>query len=296
MKSMTGFGRAICQNKGMSLETAIRTLNNRYFQLKVKLSPELSDFEPTIRERVQQNISRGSVELSMKLEYPLTDHSRLSLDHGLAREYVYNLKKLSSLINIPGIEIDKTIKLDSLLTLENIWTLHAPELVHDDLMTLLTESLDMSLVKVQEMREAEGLKLRGMLLEHFNKIREEIPGIEALAARHNDQVYATLSKRLEEKCGSIPLDSGRLAEEVLYYCEKSNICEELDRLKFHIQSALGMCQEQGAIGRKIEFLVQEMFREVNTLGVKAASAEISTHVVQLKTLLDNLKEQIQNIE
>ncbi|MBN2384161.1 YicC family protein [bacterium] len=296
MKSMTGFGRAICQEKGMSLETTIRTLNNRYFQMKVRLSPELCDYEAAIREIVQQSISRGTVELTMKLEYPLTDYSRLGLDHGLAREYIYNLKKLTSTIDIPGLEIDKSIRLDTLLGLDNIWTVKSPELISEDLLSLIKTSLDQALVDVIEMRTNEGQKLQAILIEHFTMIQAELPRIESLANQQHDLVYAMLQKRLAEKFGSVPVDQARLAEEVLYYCERSNVVEEVNRLKFHVQAALELCQTEGPLGRKVEFLIQELFREVNTLGVKAASAEVSARVVELKTLLDQLKEQIQNIE
>lgn len=296
MKSMTGFGRGLSHSHGMSLETTIRALNHRHCMIKVKIPPELFELENFIRNTVSQSISRGSVEIYMKLEYPLSEFSRLKLDHVLAREYVYHLQKLSSTIDIPRVTVDNSIRLDSLLNIEAIWSLEAPDFPVEDLKSLIGNSLTEAIQGVQDMREAEGQKLNQIIKNLFSEINQITQEIEDLMQQHQETVVNRLKKKIQERFFEAPVNQMRLEEEVLYYCEKSDITEEIDRLKTHLQAALEACNDNDPVGRKLEFLIQEMHREANTLGVKAASAEISSRVVTLKTLLDKLKEHIHNIE
>lgn len=296
MRSMTGFGRGISHSQGISLETTIRTLNNRYCQIKMKLSPELYELENEIRDRIQERISRGIVEVSMKLEYPLTDLSRLKVDHVLAREYVYNLQKMKSKIDLPGLNLDPSIRLDALLQIEPIWNLQTPELHLEELRACLLQSLGTALDGVSEMRDSEGDKLKTIISNLLEEVNGVIPQIEQLAGVQDELIYKRLRQRVEERFPDLNFSDNRLREEVHYYCERSDITEEVERLKAHLGAAFTMIGEAVPIGRKFEFLVQEMHREANTLGVKAASAAISSHVIFLKTQLDRIKEQILNIE
>lgn len=296
MKSMTGFGRGIAHAQGMSLETTIRTLNHRYCQTKIKLSPELYEFESEVRDYLLQRISRGTVELMMKLEYPLSDISRLKVDYVLAREYIYSLQKMRTKIDLPGITIEPSIRLDALLNLDAIWCVQPPEIPPEEMRKLMWESLEIALDAVIEMRSIEGEKLTMVIKTILANIETIVPAIEALAQTQYDIVFERCRSRFEEKFSAAAIDDQRIQEEVHFFCERGDITEELDRLKSHLVATIKEIDEPGPSGRKMEFLIQEMYREANTLGVKAASAEISTHVISLKTDLDKLKEQILNIE
>ncbi|MFC1850056.1 YicC/YloC family endoribonuclease [candidate division CSSED10-310 bacterium] len=296
MKSMTGFGRGLSHSQGISLETTLRSVNHRYCLIKIKIPPELYALENMIRTIALENIARGTVEISMKLEYPQSEVSRLKLDHVLAREYVYHLQKLSSKVDMPGLTMDNAVRLDSLLNLDALWSLETPDLPVDDVKSLLTTSLKEALKSVNLMRQTEGEKLKGIIQELLTEVKKIVAEVEALASHQFDTIRERLQTRIQEKLLDNPINEKRLEEEILYYCEKSDITEEIDRLKTHLQAAFDMCLEDDPVGRKVEFLIQEMFREANTLGVKAASTDISSKVVLLKTLLDKLKEQVQNIE
>lgn len=296
MKSMTGFGRALHQDQGMSCESTVRTLNHRYKQIKLKVSSELYEMEPFIRDIINDRISRGTVDVNIKLDYPLSDLSRLQLDYTLAREYVYHLRKLSSKVDIPGVDLDHKIRLDSLLQLDSIWSLQTPNFPEEELKRLVSASLQKAFDEVDEVRETEGQKLKSIITEQLDGFKKVLPEVVALAEQQSIVITERCQKKLSEKLSDISVDEKRLLEEVHYFCERADITEELDRIQVHLDSAFEILDSDSPIGRRFEFLIQELFREVNTLGVKATLADISTRVIELKTQLDKLKEQLQNIE
>lgn len=296
MRSMTGFGRGKCNENGMLLTSTIRTLNHRHCQIKIKIPPEIYELETFIRNILKKRLARGTLEVIVKLEYHLNNINRLDIDELLAREYISKLKELKSVGDIDGIVIDDKLQLESFLQLDSIWSLKPPELDMNTLKEIVSIAMDEALNNVIKMREKEGENLRQVIINILKEFRNILPEIRKFASQQQQIVSDRLKLKLAERFPDIKTNNRRLEEEILYYCEKSNITEELDRLKSHIQAAFEMSQDDGAVGRKFEFLTQEMYREINTLGVKAASAQISTLVIQLKTLVETLKEQIQNIE
>jgi len=292
IRSMTGFGRSKYENELREYIVEIKAVNNRYNDVNIKMSRSISYLEEKVKKVITNTISRGKLDVYVGFVNNSDTGKEIKLNVDLAKRYIDELKKLSSetgiIDDINVMEVSKLPDVFSIRTEDE----EAEEIIWEELLICLTEGLD-NLVK---MRETEGEKIKTDMKERLNDISKKITEISKLSSGLVNEYIVKLEKRVNEILKNNPVDESRLAQEIVMYSDKSSVQEELTRLKSHISQFLNLLEEDIAIGKKLDFLVQEINREINTIGSKANNLEITNLVVDIKTEIENIREQIQNIE
>ena len=291
IKSMTGFGRSTYENEGREYIIEIKSVNNRFTDINIKMPRNLNYLEEKIRKQILSNISRGKVEVSIQLNNNSDLGKKINLNTDIAKKYVEELKKLSEETNIiDNINIMDVARFPDVLNIRI--DEEAEEVIEKELFTALDSAIDSFL----DMRQKEGSKIKVDLENRIEVIKQKIEQISSISAGLVDEYVVKLETRIKELLKTDVVDQTRLAQEVGIYSDKCSVEEEITRLKSHISQFLNLLNENIAIGKKLDFLIQEMNRETNTIGSKANNLEITNFVVDIKTELENIREQIQNIE
>ena len=291
IKSMTGFGRSTYENEGREYIVEIKSVNNRFTDINIKMPRNLNYLEEKIRKQILSNISRGKVEVSIQLNNNSDLGKKINLNTDIAKKYVEELKKLSEETNIiDNINIMDVARFPDVLNIRI--DEEAEEVIEKELFTALDSAIDSFL----DMRQKEGSKIKVDLENRIEVIKQKIEQISSISAGLVDEYVVKLETRIKELLKTDVVDQTRLAQEVVNYSDKCSVEEEITRLKSHISQFLNLLNENIAIGKKLDFLIQEMNRETNTIGSKANNLEITNFVVDIKTELENIREQIQNIE
>ena len=291
IKSMTGFGRSTYENEGREYIVEIKSVNNRFTDINIKMPRNLNYLEEKIRKQILNNISRGKVEVSIQLNNNSDLGKKINLNTDIAKKYIEELKKLSEETNIiDNINIMDVAKFPDVLNIRI--DEEAEEVIEKELFTALDSAIDSFL----DMRQKEGSKIKVDLENRIEVIKQKIEQISSISAGLVDEYVVKLETRIKELLKTDVVDQTRLAQEVVIYSDKCSVEEEITRLKSHISQFLNLLNENIAIGKKLDFLIQEMNRETNTIGSKANNLEITNFVVDIKTELENIREQIQNIE
>ena len=291
IKSMTGFGRSTYENEGREYIVEIKSVNNRFTDINIKMPRNLNYLEEKIRKQILSNISRGKVEVSIQLNNNSDLGKKINLNTDIAKKYIEELKKLSEETNIiDNINIMDVAKFPDVLNIRI--DEEAEEVIEKELFTALDSAIDSFL----DMRQKEGSKIKVDLENRIEVIKQKIEQISSISAGLVDEYVVKLETRIKELLKTDVVDQTRLAQEVVIYSDKCSVEEEITRLKSHISQFLNLLNENIAIGKKLDFLIQEMNRETNTIGSKANNLEITNLVVDIKTELENVREQIQNIE
>lgn len=291
IKSMTGFGR--CESKvGEKVWIAeLRCVNNRFLDVKMKLPRGYAAFEDRIRKLVTVWHQRGRVDLVLAVSGDTAEMSRVKVNLDLARNYRQALREISAALQIsddisPGLIASYP---DVLIREQES---EDPELIWADLEGVLTEALQ----GCDRMRLEEGGILKEDLHARLQQFVQTVDTIEQSIPGLLQQRQRNLEERLEKLLGQVQLDPVRLAQEVSILADKTDVTEEIVRLRCHIKQLLAFLEEDVAVGRKLDFLIQEFLREVNTLGSKINDAGIAHMIVDLKSELEKMREQVQNIE
>lgn len=291
IKSMTGFGRSTYENESREYIIEIKSVNNRFTDINIKMPRNLNYLEEKIRKQILSNISRGKVEVSIQLNNNSDLGKKINLNTDIAKKYVEELKKLSEETNIiDNINIMDVARFPDVLNIRI--DEEAEEVIEKELFTALDSAIDSFL----DMRQKEGSKIKVDLENRIEVIKQKIEQISSISAGLVDEYVVKLETRIKELLKTDVVDQTRLAQEVVIYSDKCSVEEEITRLKSHISQFLNLLNENIAIGKKLDFLIQEMNRETNTIGSKANNLEITNFVVDIKTELENIREQIQNIE
>ena len=291
IKSMTGFGRSTYENEGREYIIEIKSVNNRFTDINIKMPRNLNYLEEKIRKQILSNISRGKVEVSIQLNNNSDLGKKINLNTDIAKKYVEELKKLSEETNIiDNINIMDVARFPDVLNIRI--DEEAEEVIEKELFTALDSAIDSFL----DMRQKEGSKIKVDLENRIEVIKQKIEQISSISAGLVDEYVVKLETRIKELLKTDVVDQTRLAQEVVIYSDKCSVEEEITRLKSHISQFLNLLNENIAIGKKLDFLIQEMNRETNTIGSKSNSLEITNTVIEIKTEIENLREQIQNVE
>lgn len=291
IKSMTGFGRSVYENEGREYLVEIKSVNNRFNDINIKMPRNLNYLEEKLKREILNSVSRGKIEVFVTFynNSDLGKNIKLNLD--MAKLYINELRKLAKdeeiIDNINVIDISKfpdvlNIKLDET----------AEETIEIELMTALKEAIKSFI----DMREKEGSKIKQDLEDRIKIISKKIEQISNISTGLVEEYIVKLETRIKELLKTDIVDEARLAQEVVIYSDKCSVEEEITRLKSHISQFLNLTNSNIAIGKKLDFLIQEMNRETNTIGSKANNLEITNLVVDIKTELENVREQVQNIE
>ena len=291
IKSMTGFGRSKYENEEREYTVEIKSVNNRYSDISIKMPRNLSSLEEKIKKQITTAISRGKIDVFITFINNSEKGKDIKINTELAKMYIKELKQLAKEGEIiDNINVIEVIRLPEVLniSLEN----DDEELILSELTVCTKNAIDSFIA----MRETEGLKIKEDLQNRINIISKKIDKINSISTGLVEEYVVKLEKRINDILKTSVVDETRLAQEIVIYSDKCSIEEEITRLRSHILQFTNLLETSGPIGKKLDFLVQEMNRETNTIGSKANSLEITNLVVDLKTEIENIREQIQNIE
>ncbi|MFJ7638659.1 YicC/YloC family endoribonuclease [Peribacillus sp. NPDC097206] len=288
--SMTGYGRGESQNEQVKVFAEIKTVNHRFCEYTIRMPRQLLVLEEKVKKMASEYIRRGRVELFITVEGKSLVSKNVDIDWNLADQYVSLMDAVKGKYNLGG-----SISLQDILQLESIFLMEEVATVPSDLEKLLMESVKGALENLKQMRVQEGQGLASDLQSQLKKFAEIVAGVKTYAPSVVKQYKDRLTIKLSELTDGMIEDS-RIVTEAAIFADKCDINEELTRLDSHVQQFSDTLKQGQPIGRKLDFLVQEMNREVNTIGSKANDSAITKEVVEMKSLLEKLKEQVQNIE
>ena len=288
MKSMTGFGRASLESNGKNY--IIKTVNNKYSDITVKSPKRLSFMEDKIRKQIANRITRGKVEVSVSFFDFSNKSKNVVLNKEIAKEYIKQLREIADENNLSeNISVVEIAKLPDILN--SIDSDNDEEIAGEAL-----KCLNMALDSLIEMRKAEGENIKQDLLVRIERVQNLVDKIAENSKGIVEEYVSKLEKRVKEILKTDVVDENRIAQEAVIYADKTSIEEELTRLNSHIVQFKELVNSDGPVGKKLDFMIQEMNRETNTIGSKAGSGEITKAVIDLKVELEDIREQIQNIE
>lgn len=291
IKSMTGFGRGEAEHKGRSWSVEVRCVNNRYLDLKMKLPRGYAMLEERVRSKVSTFHQRGRVDLFLSVSGDFSDLQEVKVNRVLASGY---RDALQSLAEEFGLQV--SVNAEQLAAYPDVVVREQKDEDLDSIWPLVEEVLDIALRNCDTMRSQEGFSLSADLRSRLQSFDETVTVIEKSIPLLVEQRQKNLQERLEKLLGNIGLDPARLAQEVAVIADKTDVTEEIVRLRSHIQQFNLFLDENGGVGRKLDFLIQEFLREVNTLASKISDASIAHLTVELKSELEKMREQVQNIE
>ncbi len=287
---MTGFGRAKAESDFFSVNVEIKTVNHRFCEMNIRMPRQLLKIEDRLKKKLSQYIRRGRVEVYVSLEGEGSVTRKVHVDWKLLDEYSQIIKQVREKYNVEGI-----VTLQDLLSRSELLHIEESEIGNDELERLVLEATEEAANLLRQMRLAEGEELKKDLLAILSQLEINVLELQKFAPLVVQSYKERLTKRMEEFVNG-QLDETRILTEVAVFADKADISEEVTRLKSHIQQFLHTLQSMEPIGRKLDFIVQEMNREANTIGSKANDSNIAKQVVDIKSLLEKLKEQVQNIE
>jgi len=291
IKSMTGYGRGEWQGEHKRIEAEIRSFNHRYLDVSIRLPRKLNPLEGQVRNLLKQRVSRGRLEVSVQLEDTSAGEQKLELDLSLARDIHLALKSLKETLGLPG-----EIRLETLANFRDLFVRKEMEVDLEKEWTSLQTALENALTNLEQMRQNEGLNLKSDFLNRLKTVEDLARQIAAQSPLSLKAGRDRLAERVAELSGGVEVDPSRLAQEVAFLAERSDITEELVRLRSHLNQFREMLARPEPMGRKMEFLLQEFNREANTIGSKANDAGISHLTVEIKSELEKMREQVQNVE
>jgi uncharacterized protein (TIGR00255 family) len=291
MRSMTGYGRGEADHAGTKISVELNSVNRKQSDIVINLPRDLAMLEPRIRQAINEKISRGRMNVMIGLQESADGASALALDTALARSYHEAMLTLQKELDAPG-----EITIGTILQAPGVMRSPEHSVNADDSWPVLERALTTALGDLVKMREREGKHLAKDLIHRLKILRAEIKEIRKLYPEVVKKYRAVLRERLEKAGLNLPLEDERLLKEVTIFADRSDISEELTRLESHLAQFAHHLRKNEPVGRTLEFITQEIFRELNTLGAKSNDAGISQRVVACKSELEKIREQIQNLE
>lgn len=293
MKSMTGYGRGECTMYERKFTVEIKAVNHRYNDITVKLPRAIMGFEDEIKKAISKKVFRGKLDVFVNFESFSQEDINISVNEPLAKSYTETLRKLKSDLHLDGdVTIEIVSKFPDVITVDkSISNENTENEIRECLMKVVEDATDAFVA----MREVEGETLKKNIIKKVAFVNDALQKIEERAPWVSKDYRARLEAKLAD-LDEIQVDESRLLTEVLLFADKACIDEEITRLHSHISQMYSIVEENVPVGRKLDFLVQEMNRETNTIGSKSNDIEITNHVVDIKSEIEKIREQIQNIE
>ena len=291
MLSMTGYGKGSYEENGIELTVELKTVNNRYLDASVKAPRVFAAYEEKIRARIREKMTRGHIDVFVSFKDKREKPTALTVDLALATSYVQSAKTLKAAFpDLPDdITLSSVLRYPEVLKQEDVLALD------ETLVTALTAALDGALDNLNAMRLIEGEKLKADMLSRMDTIESLVAEISLRAPEIAKEYREKLTARVKEYLDGAQIDETRLLTEVAVFTDKSNIDEELTRLRSHIGQFRSICEE-GVVGRKLDFLVQEFNREANTTCSKSNDVTVTRLGLALKNEIEKVREQVQNLE
>ncbi len=291
VKSMTGYGRAVETVNGREFTVELRSVNNRYLDCTVKLPRSLSFAEETVKQAVKATISRGKVDVFISVHSDGASDVKVSLNTPMIEGYLSAMKQM---VETYGVRDDISVSL--LSRMNDVFTVEKPEVDEEQLLNDLMSVVNKALSSYDAMRAAEGKALENDLRSRGNTILTLVSQVEAGNGQTVIDYRTRLENKLKEVLANTSIDESRILTEAAIFADKVAVDEETVRLRSHLEQMNNMLTAGGAIGRKLDFLLQEMNRESNTIGSKCSDVRLARIVVDIKAELEKIREQTQNIE
>ena len=291
LKSMTGYGRAESSAGEEKIVVEAKSSNHRYCDICLRIPQKYVSIEKEIKRLVLSRLTRGRIDLSLQFENEEGKELSLELNAPLAQRYYLLLKQLKE-----SLQLSEEITLDQVLTQKDI--IFSQSMSKNDVREweAIKGPIAFAIDELVKMRKAEGLLLKEDFLSRLKKIELLIDQINSISDSALYDHQKTLSEKIHALCKNIEIDESRLAQEVAYLVERNDISEELVRVQSHLLQFKDWLDSEDAVGRRLDFIIQEIHREVNTIGSKSYRAEMSSKVVEIKNELERIREQVQNIE
>ena len=292
IRSMTGYGKQSLNVEKREYQIEIKSVNHRYLDINIKMPRTLSYLAETIKKEISQKIKRGKIDVFVTYENNSKEGRDIKINKELAQIYIKQLKELAE-----EEKISSNIEVIEIAKFPDVLTIKADE-EDEKIKQEVIEATQGAVNKILEMKEIEGEKISKDLLQRIDKIENKILEISSKSTGLIEEYVVKLEKRIQEILKTEEIDKSRIAQEVVIYADKCSIQEEITRLKSHIYQFKNLISnnQNESIGKKLDFIIQEMNRETNTIGSKANNLEITNGVIDIKTELEDIREQIQNIE
>ena len=291
---MTGYGRGEAQFEGRTVVVEVRSVNNRYLDCSVKLPRSYIFAEDAIRSRVQSVISRGKVDVFVNLTNTGGDAVSVTVNEPLAQAYIDALWRLYELGDGQRVRMD--YKATDLARFPDVLTVEKQEEDQDTVKEQLLTALDLALADFSAMREREGNRLEADILSRTDVVEALVAQVEVRSPETVNDYRTRLEAKMAEVLQNTQIDEGRLLTEAAIFADKISVDEETVRLRSHLSQLRELITQEGPVGRKLDFLIQECNREANTIGSKCSDIEIVRHVVGIKAEIEKIREQVQNLE
>jgi len=292
MKSMTGFGRGVVQEMDFAVTVELKTVNNRFLDINLRLSGELAALESTLKRQINNRLSRGRIEVN--LGYERTTEINYELNRPMITGYLAAMKQMQDEFSLSGEpDINVISRLPNVL-------LPKKDDLSEEFVGGVEKAVNIALEDLEKMRLNEGEILRSELNFRLAEIENRLPQIESESATVAEEYRARLTKKiadfLSKSDSQIELDQGRLAQEVAYLADRSDISEEIQRLKSHIEQFRQIMDEDKEVGKRLDFLTQELNREANTVASKTTNLIVKENALAIKSEIEKIREQVQNVE
>ena len=291
VRSMTGYGRCVSVSEDRDVSVEIKSVNHRFLETNVRITRGYGFLEDKLKKYIQSRLSRGKVDIYVSIGDPKNENAVVSVDHTLVRGYLNAFREISSTYGLPD-NIDVT----DITRYPDVLTVTKPEEDEEQVWNILLPVLENAVNDFISMREAEGERLKNDILSKADNIMEIVSFIEERSPQTVLEYKTKLLERIKELLDGADVDEQRIAMEAAVFADKVAVDEETVRLRSHFVQMNEIISQGGAIGRKLDFILQEMNRETNTIGSKVTDSELAHKVVDIKAELEKIREQIQNIE
>ncbi len=290
IKSMTGYGKSNLTVNLREYQVEIKSINHRYSDVNIKMPRTISYLEEDVKKEILKKVSRGKLDVFITYENNSKEGNEVKINTELAKLYIQQLRQLANEENLrANIEVTDIARFPDVLTIKSN---NDDEKIKQELL----EAVSQAVLQLVNMREEEGTKISQDLQSRLCNIEAKIVEISKFSTGLIEDYVVKLEDRIKEILKTEDIDKSRLAQEVVIYADKCSVEEEITRLNSHISQFKQLLESNQAVGKKLDFLIQEMNRETNTIGSKANNLDITNNVVDIKTELENIREQIQNIE
>lgn len=291
IKSMTGYGKSTLEINSRKYQVEIKSLNHRYLDISIRMPKQLSYLEETIKQQISSKISRGKIDVFISWENNSIEGRTIKINTALAKAYIEELRKLAEEENLSdNIEVNDIAKYpDVLIVQEN----QEDETIKNEIIEVVNKAVN----NLVEMKQNEGIKIAEDLQKRLDYIQEEVNKVKEFSTGLINEYIVKLEERIKELLpNNQEIDKNRLMQEIVIYADKCSIEEEVTRLNSHIGQFKEFLKSDETVGKKLDFIIQEMNRETNTIGSKSNNLNITNGVIDMKTEIENLREQVQNIE
>ena len=290
IKSMTGYGKSSLSINLREYQVEIKTVNHKYIDTNIRLPRSISYLEDDIRKLITSKLKRGKVDVLITFENFNKDDNEIKINKELAKMYIDSFKDLAQEENLStNIDVTEITKLPDVVIVKS-------NIDEEQIKTELLQVVENAINNLIEMRQSEGNRISGDILAKISQIEEKNEEIFGLSTGLIREYVVKLETRIKEILKTEELDKSRLMQEIVIYADKCSVEEEVTRLRSHISQLREIIKSKEPTGKKMDFLIQEMNRETNTIGSKANNLEITNRVIDIKTILEDIREQVQNIE